>query len=272
MSYLINNQQKIDEIIFAKRNKSYGAYVIRSSYGSTVAKSLTIVLFGFGAFMATAFYLSNRNNIDPNKEEMSQILPIDSFRVVEYKQKEDLEQPKEQKHEEKQEQKKSDPQESTDLSKVKVVDSVRVERNIDVTKVASVGTPSGTTEGPSTPSTTTGGGGITTPTNTNTIHVFVDKNPEFEGGLKALYAFVGSKLRYPTDAFDIGKEGTVYVKFVVDEKGKVGNLSLLNNVGYGLDQEALRVVGLIPDFISPGMIDGKPVKVYYQLPIKFRMK
>ena len=57
--------------------------------------------------------------------------------------------------------------------------------------------------------------------------------------------------------------------FVVDETGRVGTLSLLNNLGYGLDDEALRVVGMIPKFKSPAKANGEAVSVYFQLPIKF---
>ena len=62
MSYLVNNQQNLNEVIFANRNKSYGAYVIRSAYGNTIVKSLSIMILGFGTFMSLAFYFSNRNN------------------------------------------------------------------------------------------------------------------------------------------------------------------------------------------------------------------
>jgi len=100
----------------------------------------------------------------------------------------------------------------------------------------------------------------------------VDAMPEFEGGLSALYKFLLSRLRYPERAMDAGVQGTVFVKFVVDEKGRVGNLSLLNNLGYGLDDEARRVVSMIPNFKSPAKVKGEPVKVYYQLPIRFQYK
>jgi len=51
MSYLINNQQKLNDIIFANRNKNYGAYAIRSSYGNTMLKSLSCVVGGLGALI-----------------------------------------------------------------------------------------------------------------------------------------------------------------------------------------------------------------------------
>jgi protein TonB len=64
----------------------------------------------------------------------------------------------------------------------------------------------------------------------------------------------------------------VYVKFVVSERGKVEKVMLQNNLGYGLDDEAKRVVSIIPDFKSPAKVKGHPVKVYYQLPIRFKLR
>jgi protein TonB len=112
---------------------------------------------------------------------------------------------------------------------------------------------------------------ITTPS-VDVVVTIPDTQPEFEGGLAALYAWMGRNLKYPEIAREIGKEGTVYVKFVVDQNGKVGHLSLLNTAGYGFDEEALRVVGMLPNFKKPGTVSGKAVKVYYHLPIKFRIK
>ncbi len=73
MSYLINNQQNLNEVIFANRNKSYGAYAIRSAYGNTMFKSLSIMILGFGTFLSIAFYYTNRNNT-PDKNDYSLLL------------------------------------------------------------------------------------------------------------------------------------------------------------------------------------------------------
>lgn len=270
MSYLLNNQQKINDIIFAKRNKNYGAYAIRSSYGSTIFKSLSIMIFGFGTFMAAAYYYSNRNNMP--EQNNAQLVIQDSSMVTIFNLKKD--EPVEKKTEA-ETKTKADPKTSTEIAK-RITDSAIVSTNsvnIDHTPV-STGTGSvATTETPDT------GGGKTTGSVTSTgsgkkdveESYGVDTQPEFEGGLKALYQFVSKNVKYPTIASEYGKQGSVYVKFVVDEKGKVCNLSLLNNAGYGMDEEALRVVGMIPNFKSPATVKGQPVKVYYQLPIKFKL-
>lgn len=99
----------------------------------------------------------------------------------------------------------------------------------------------------------------------------IDKMPEFEGGEKALYKFVHDNIIYPELAWDNDIHGTVYVQFVIDEKGKVTNPKLIRGVCPPLDNEALRVVSLIPDF-KPGSYYGKPAKVFYTLGVHFSLE
>lgn len=273
MSHLINNQQKMNDVIFADRNKAYGAYVLRSSYGNTVLKSLSFMILGVSSVLSVAFYLSNKNNKEPDMA--GQVFVHDSIYVIQFKAKEEEPKQPEQKQEE------STPPESKTSSSsasVTVVDNTTVEKTDSIQNVSVSTNTATTTDLAAIP--TGKGTGSTVVTNTTSGNplggvkttIEVDSEPVFEGGLSALYRFVGSHLRYPEAALDAGKEGTVYVKFVVDETGKVGNLSLLNNSGYGMDDEALRVVALIPKFKSPAKIKGEAVKVYYQLPIRFRYK
>lgn len=274
MSYLINNEQKINDIIFASRNKNYGAYSIRASYGNTVVKSLSIMAFGFISLMGSAYYYSHRNN---NETKMEIVTISDSLITTVVK----IDEPKELKTEPRQPEVAVLKQKTTiDVaSSTTIVDSLATASKSIATTVVTIG-------GATSSVTSTEGGSITS-TSTLTIasnspttgggneahqNFQVDSNPEFEGGLDALYRFVGSKLKYPINASENNKQGTVFVKFVVDENGKIGNLKLLNSAGYGMDEEALRVVSLIPNFKTPAKIKGVPVKVYYQLPIKYKMR
>jgi periplasmic protein TonB len=268
MSYLVNNEQKMIEIIFANRNKNYGAYVIRSAYGNTIFKSLSIMLAGFGSLLSIAFYFSQK---EPEQKNPPMIFH-DSIYVIKFQQKE-IEELVEEVVE-----KKTEKSVSTTDSKnsTNIVDSaVAVQINTlpaetTVAKDPVIGTEGSATGSPSAVITPTATGSTA---GTGIKRGFeVDRQPEFEGGLKALYQFVAKHLKYPERASYENKGGTVYVKFVVDEEGYVGSLSALNNLGYGLDEEALRVVGMIPKFKSPAMAGGEPVKVYFQLPICFKVK
>lgn len=275
MSHHITNQQKLNDVIFAGRNQEYGAYAIRSSYGNTIFKSLSFMLAGVGSVFSVAFYLSHRNDPDPSDK----IGPFihDSVYVIPVTLPEDK---TENKSAEENHSSPAEKKTNSTTSSLTIVDSTANDKPDTLSKdpvaviITTLSTGSETGSGilgkgnDTTGGKPGGGQGATEPKG----YGEVDSGPEFEGGLAALYRFVASHLKYPETAYDYGKEGTVYVKFVVDESGKVGRLTLLNTAGWGMDDEALRVVGLIPKFKSPAKVKGEPVKVYYQLPIRFKYK
>jgi TonB family protein len=105
--------------------------------------------------------------------------------------------------------------------------------------------------------------------NGNTAWVVVDEFPEFKGGEEALTKFIFDNTKYPEAAKTKGIQGKVIIQFVVTENGDVKGATILRSVSPELDAEALRVVGLLPKFEKPGVKDGKPVPVWYTLPINF---
>ncbi|UJP64689.1 M56 family metallopeptidase [Mongoliitalea daihaiensis] len=98
----------------------------------------------------------------------------------------------------------------------------------------------------------------------------VEEAPEFAGGMEALNAFLAANLKYPQQAKEMGIEGTVYVMFEIHPDGKVKNEELLRGIGGGCDEEALRVVKMLPDWI-PGKQGGEEVAVRMRLPVKFKL-
>jgi protein TonB len=96
----------------------------------------------------------------------------------------------------------------------------------------------------------------------------VEVMPEYPGGMDAMNQFIVYNMRYPDAAINANVEGKIKVKFVVDEKGNVGDVHAINTLGYGLEQEAERVVSSMPLW-KPGKANGKLVKVYFTLPIRF---
>ena len=94
--------------------------------------------------------------------------------------------------------------------------------------------------------------------------------PEFKGGEKALLKYIADHVVYPEMAKENDIQGTVYVGFVVNEKGKVTNVSILRGVDPLLDKEAIKVIENLPDW-KPGKQSGKNVKVRMQVPIKFQL-
>ena len=100
--------------------------------------------------------------------------------------------------------------------------------------------------------------------------VIVEDMPEFKGGEKALLKYIADHVVYPEMAKENDIQGTVYVGFVVNEKGKVTNVSILRGVDPLLDKEAIKVIENLPDW-KPGKQSGKNVKVRMQVPIKFQL-
>lgn len=104
------------------------------------------------------------------------------------------------------------------------------------------------------------------------IFTIVEDMPEFPGGgEKALLQYLSNNIKYPAIARENGITGTVYVTFEIDQNGKVKDAKILRGIGGGCDEEALRVVMNMPAW-KPGKQRGKPVRVQYNLPVRFVLK
>ena len=100
--------------------------------------------------------------------------------------------------------------------------------------------------------------------------VFVERMPAFPDGEEGLLDFIGTNVRYPEEAIKQGISGKVFVGFVVEPDGSVSNIKVLRGIGGGCDEEAVRVVKMMPNWI-PGEAFGKKVRVSYMIPINFRL-
>jgi len=101
--------------------------------------------------------------------------------------------------------------------------------------------------------------------------VVVEEMPMFPGGEPALLAYIGEHTNYPEVAKENNIQGRVIVRFCVTSKGGVNQVSVLKGVDPELDAEAIRVVSALPAF-KPGKQGGKPVPVWYMVPITFTLK
>ncbi len=107
-------------------------------------------------------------------------------------------------------------------------------------------------------------------TQEDVVFVVVEDDPEFPGGIEALYRYLASNIKYPTEAKNEKIQGTVYVSFVIEKDGSVSNIKLLRDIGGGCGQEAVRVVQQMPKW-KPGRQRGQRVRTQYNLPIKFTL-
>ena len=105
-----------------------------------------------------------------------------------------------------------------------------------------------------------------------TIYSFVSMStpPNYPGGMYKFYEYLGKNIKYPTMAADNEIEGNVFVSFVVEKDGSLTDIKIDRKLGYGTDEEALRVLKLSKRW-NPGMQNGKPVRVKYNIPIKFSL-
>ena len=106
--------------------------------------------------------------------------------------------------------------------------------------------------------------------NSNEPLVVSEVEPAYPGGSSALGNFVRSNYRYPRSAQDANIEGSVYVQFVVNVDGTISNARIIKGIGGGCDEEALRLVNMMPKWI-PGKQNGYPVSVYHTVPITFKL-
>lgn len=100
---------------------------------------------------------------------------------------------------------------------------------------------------------------------------FAEVMPSFEGGIQNFYSFMGEKIRYPKQAKRIGVEGRVVVQFVVEKDGSLTDIKVLKGIGAGCDEEAIRVMKLVPNFL-PGKQGDVRVRVQMVVPINFTLK
>jgi TonB family C-terminal domain len=248
-----------DDIVFEVRNKEYGAYSLRKKYSRNVLISLLIGILILGTAVITPYI--NAKALEKSKKRAE--------RQVEIKM-ENLNTPAEQVAPPPPPP--PPPQEAVQQARYVppvVVDSVKPEENVKlmsadqanvevkndqvVEEVAQVKEEVQEVEAEPEP------------------FVVVEEMPMFPGGETALLTYIGEHTNYPEVAKENNIQGRVIVRFCVTSKGGVSQVSVLKGVDPELDKEAMRVVSTLPAF-KPGKQGGKPVPVWYMVPITFTLK
>lgn len=99
----------------------------------------------------------------------------------------------------------------------------------------------------------------------------LEKMPVFPGGDAALMKFIAQHVEYPQDLIDLGIEGKVTVKYIVDENGQVKKPVIVHSSNPMFNRYALDIASKIPKYI-PGLQNGKPASVYISVPIEFKIQ
>jgi TonB family protein len=105
----------------------------------------------------------------------------------------------------------------------------------------------------------------------DSVMSIVEQMPRFQGGDEARLRFINSNLKYPDSAVKAGIQGKVYVGFIVEKNGTLTSPTIMRGLGYGCDEEVLRVINMMPPW-EAGLLSGKPVRVRFSLPVSFKLE
>lgn len=277
------------DMIFANRNKSYGAYVLRKGTSGRNIKALVILIVAailIGGFLGYIVWKNKR----------------DAELLAEYNQKMELKALEDAKKEADKEKDKPKPKpkiepqkvvEQVKATKVNTVPVIKEDDKVDVSKMmqtmdklvqdnrqsgtkeekgsndatASANTPQVTTTPPPPPPPAAKEEAPAPKEVENKIFTVAEQQPSFKGNIMQ---WLSSHLQYPASALEGGIQGRVIVKFVVGRDGSVSQASVVRSIDPALDREALRVVNSMPRW-NPGMNNGQPVSVWYTLPVVFKL-
>jgi len=99
----------------------------------------------------------------------------------------------------------------------------------------------------------------------------IGQTASYPGGIQKFYDFLGQSIKYPADAVANNKQGIVYTSFVVEKDGTLSDIKTEGRkIGYGLEEEAIRILRQSKRW-NPGLADGKPVRMKYNIPIRFAL-
>lgn len=249
---------ELDEIVFSDRNKEYGAYALRHAYKKFVNRSviiaiaimLLVVLIPFfiwkqaaSANEETTVTTEMMGLANTKKEEAAPPPPPPPEQVMEQK--------------------------ARFTAPIVTMDTTEVvEINQDELSQKTVNTTVGT--GEEVVVEEEGGENIIEEVIETPIFTVVEEMPTFPGGDESRVKFLTENIHYPQMAKESGIQGTVFVTFVIDEKGRVADVKVLRGIGGGCDEEAIRVVKMMPPW-NAGKQSGKPVRVQFNMPIKFTL-
>ncbi len=229
----------MDEIIFRNRNKSYGAYQLRRRYAGILAFSVLMAVLLF-VTIVLAYYYGSRA-VQKQREQIFEYLPLGDNGFL------------------------GKPPDKMPASSGGYFNAQKIPLVVDSLSLAD--TLINMAEGNGT-DTTGRGSGEGSGEGSGNIFLSVQQAPSFPGGDEARTRYLQQNIHYPVRAKEKNIHGTVYISFVVEKDGHISSVKLLKGIGYGCDEEALRVVQAMPRW-TPGRQHGQPVRVQIVLPLHF---
>ncbi|TLV01268.1 energy transducer TonB [Dyadobacter luticola] len=267
---LLAMEKSLNDIVFEGRNKLYGAYDLRKSYGQTIQRS---VIIGVTLFLLIVMFpnLYARLVPDPKPDDIAYVVeaaPLDIREMIEKPPVEEV-------------QPAPEPKTVRSLTPEVLPDEQVPEENLPpvLEELENAQPAAKTLDGvedisiivPPAPEAASAKPAIAeVEVKKDEVFLNVEQAPAYKGGVEAMSAFLQKNLKYPSKAASAGIQGRVFVQFTVGSDGKVESATALKGIGFGCDEEALRVVKLMPNWI-PGRQAGVPVRVRFTLPIAFQL-
>jgi protein TonB len=247
-----------NDLVFADRNRSYGAYVLRREHHRVLLISFMATMGLMSLLVLLPGWLSTPPEPLPRPDapmidvDLTQVLTPPSTVAPPA----------------------SPPPPSTPARPLErgvpmAVDSVpTVVDTVSTSPTPVAPGPVGPDPGPTVPGTR--GMGTVLPTDTVVDGWAADESPEYPGGQDALYRDLKRLVRYPDIAVARNEQGRVTVGFVVNEDGRISDVTVLRGVSPSIDAEAVRVVRAMKPW-RPGRFRGRSARVRFNLPIVFTL-
>ena len=268
------------EMVFAGKNKEYGAYQLRKGTSRRNITALLILLIAAGLIGGALAYKVHMQKLDEERQAYMEQLELSKLQEQAKKEK------------------KEEPIIKAKIEPKKVVEQVRetqkftapeikkdelvneenqVKDQADLDEKVAVGTKD--QEGTKDRTDVAIRNDLAVNTNeseekkevANKVFDVVEQMPSFPGGNEALMKFLQENVKYPVVAQENGVQGRVVVSFVVERDGSITDVKVVRSVDPSLDKEATRVVKSMPHWI-PGKQNGAAVRVKYNVPVSFRLQ
>lgn len=252
-----------EDIVFERRNKDYGAYVLRKLYSKNVVISVVIMLSSIGLIFAYPYIVAFIKSQGPEEVLEAKVLTtvtLDQPPPINPNQppppKVDVPPPI-----------KTIKYVAPKVTKEEVVEeempTVEELKQTEVSTVSQEGETAVVFEEPVK--------AVVVEDDEDKIFTVVEQTAEFPGGMEALYKFLQKNFRYPNSARRMNVSGRVFVQFIVDKEGKISNVEVVKGLSPDCDKEAIRVVELMPPW-KPAKQNGRSVKSKFVFPVVFKLQ
>ncbi len=254
----------LDDMVFENRNQSYGAYILRKIYNKHVTISTVVASALFLLLIGTPYLIALSKGIKPEKKvDLSEVVLTDAP-------PQDPKEPPPPPVEPPPPLKSTiqfvppEPVEDKEVKENRVVTQDDL-KDLDISTKTETGDPNGvdrslldeSNKGP-------------VEVEDNSVQTYVEQMPVFPGGEEALLKYLRDHINYPPMAVENEIQGKVIVDFVVGKDGKIRDIKVVKKLGFGCDEEALRVISSMPPW-NPGKQNGRAVNVSYKVPVKFTL-